>query len=149
MDHVELLIAPNPGEEPKPLRKVASGGELSRSLLAIKRAVAGLGTVGLYVFDEVDTGVGGAIAEAIGRKISSVASRHQVLCITHQPQIAAWGLRHLHVIKGVDAGRTFSRVTVLDATARVEELARMMGGAVITDTTRGAARELLDNAQGA
>ncbi|MFT4623246.1 MAG: DNA repair protein RecN (Recombination protein N) [Myxococcota bacterium] len=143
MDHVELLIAPNPGEEPKPLRKIASGGELSRSLLAIKRALAGLGDIGLYVFDEVDTGVGGAIAEAIGRKIASVATRHQVLCITHQPQIAAWGTRHLHVSKSVDDGRTFSSVAELTTEQRVEELARMLGGARISDTTRQAARELL------
>ncbi len=143
IDHVELLIAPNPGESPKPLRRVASGGELSRSLLAIKRAVSGLGTVGLYVFDEVDTGVGGAIAEAIGRKIASVSERHQVLCITHQPQIAAWGDRHLFVAKAVAEGRTFSHVSALDDEARVEELARMLGGATITETTRSAARELL------
>ncbi len=148
IDRVEFLIAPNPGEAPRPLARVASGGELSRALLALKRVLAGAGPVGLYVFDEVDTGVGGAIAEAIGRKIREVAGHHQVLCITHQPQIAAFGDTHLHVHKDVDAdGRTRSRVERLDADSRREELARMLSGATLTDAARDAASALLDQAR--
>jgi len=146
LDHAELLIAPNPGEPPRPLSKVASGGELSRALLAIKRVLAGLGPVGLYVFDEVDTGVGGAIAEAIAQKLAQVAGHHQVLCITHQAPIAAYGEAHFVVAKTVHHDRTFSRIERLPGDQRVEELARMLGGITITDTTRSAARELLDNA---
>jgi len=148
IDRVEFLIAPNPGESPRPLARVASGGELSRALLALKRVLAGAGPVGLYVFDEVDTGVGGAVAEAIGRKIREVAGHHQVLCITHQPQIAAFGDTHLHVHKAVsDDGRTRSRVQVLDAASRQEELARMLSGATLTDAARDAASALLDQAR--
>lgn len=146
LDHAELLIAPNPGEPPRPLSKVASGGELSRSLLAIKRVLAGLGPVGLYVFDEVDTGVGGAVAESIAIKLAEVASHHQVLCITHQAPIAAYGEAHYVVAKRVEGERTFSDIAPLGPEQRVEELARMLGGLVITDTTRQAARELLQAA---
>jgi DNA repair protein RecN (Recombination protein N) len=147
MDHVEFLIAPNRGDPPKPLQRIASGGELSRSLLAIKRVLSREGPSGLYVFDEVDTGVGGAIAEVIGRKLHDVASYHQVLCITHQPQIAVYGDRHFHVTKVREGDRTASRLTRLDETGRVEEIARMMGGVDITGVTRSAAAELLAQAR--
>lgn len=147
-DRAEFLIAPNPGESPRPLARVASGGELSRALLALKRVLVGVGPVALYVFDEVDTGVGGAVAEAIGRKIREVASHHQVLCITHQPQIAAFGDVHLHVRKGVDAdGRTRTQVDHLDEGERREELARMLSGATLTDAAREAAGALLEQAR--
>lgn len=147
-DRVEYLIATNRGEPPRPLAQVASGGELSRSLLAIKRVLAAAGPVGLYVFDEVDTGVGGAIADAIGRKLAEVAEHHQVLCITHLPQIAAQGDTHFHVRKavirdGTGEERTQSRIERLSLDQRVHEVARMLGGATVTDTTRAAARELL------
>jgi DNA repair protein RecN (Recombination protein N) len=145
-DHVEFLIAPNPGEDPRPLARVASGGELSRALLALKRVLASGGPVGLYVFDEVDTGVGGAVAEVIGQKLSDVAAHHQVLCITHAPQVAAYGARHLHVHKAVEGGRTFSRVRALSPDERVAELARMLGGIDVSPATRQAARDLLDAA---
>lgn len=146
LDHAELLIAPNPGEPPRPLSRVASGGELSRSLLAIKRVLAGIGPVGLYVFDEVDTGVGGAVAESIAIKLAEVSRHHQVLCITHQAPIAAYGDEHYVVAKHVEGERTYSDIRALDDGERVEELARMLGGLVITDTTREAARELLATA---
>jgi DNA repair protein RecN (Recombination protein N) len=145
-DQVELLIAPNPGEPPRPLARVASGGELSRSLLAIKRVLAGLGPVGLYVFDEVDTGVGGAVAEAIAQKMAEVGRHHQVLCITHQAAIAAYGDAHYVVSKRVEESRTYSSVERLRDPPhddRVEELARMLGGITITANTRATARELL------
>lgn len=141
-DRVEFLIAPNPGEAPRPLARVASGGELSRALLALKRVLAEGGPVGLYVFDEVDTGVGGAVAEVIGHKLADVAAHHQVLCITHAPQVGAFGNRHLHVHKVVEGGRTFSRVRALDAEERVHELARMLGGIDVSPATRQAARDL-------
>jgi len=144
IDKVELLIAPNPGEDPRPLRRIASGGELSRALLAVKRVLASKDAhAGLYVFDEVDAGVGGAVAEAIGRKIAEVARHHQVLCITHLPQIAAFADVHFHVEKREQKGRTVSVVRRLEAEERVEELARMMGGSKLTDTTRRAAEEML------
>ena len=145
-DHVEFLIAPNPGEEPRPLARVASGGELSRALLALKRVLAAGGPVGLYVFDEVDTGVGGAIAEVIGQKLADVAAHHQVLCITHAPQVAAYGDLHLHVDKRVEGGRTFSGVRTLDGEGRVSELGRMLGGIDVSAATRQAARDLLEAA---
>ena len=152
LDRVEIMIAPNPGEEPRPLRRIASGGELSRALLAVKRVLAGAvggGQRALYVFDEVDAGVGGAVAEAIGRKIADVARHHQVLCITHLPQIAAFADVHFAVAKREDAGRTVTEVRRLEGKTRIEELARMLGGSKITPTTRRAAEELLDNARGA
>lgn len=147
-DRVEYLIATNRGEPPRPLAQVASGGELSRSLLAVKRVLAAAGPVGLYVFDEVDSGVGGAIADAIGRKLVEVARHHQVLCITHLPQIAAQGKHHFHVQKAVveesdGEVRTHSRIRRLTVDERVDEVARMLGAATVTAATRAAARELL------
>ncbi len=146
IDRVEFLIASNPGEEPRPLRRVASGGELSRALLALKRVLAGLGPVGTYVFDEVDTGVGGAVADTIGRKLAEVGAHHQVLCITHLPQVAVFGATHLHVRKSVRDGRTASKVVRLEGEHRVEEIARMLGGATLTSAAREAAVALLGGA---
>jgi DNA repair protein RecN (Recombination protein N) len=147
LDRVELLIAPNKGEEVRPLRQIASGGELSRALLAIKRVLSGIGGASLYVFDEVDTGVGGGVAETIGRKLADVAAHHQVVCITHLAQIAAYGARHYHVRKEVVDERTRSRIVHLRDEARLEELARMVGGLRITEHTRRAARDLLQEAR--
>lgn len=146
MDRVELLIAPNRGEPPRPLVRIASGGELSRSLLAIKRVLAADGPAGLYVFDEVDSGVGGAVAEVIGQKLAEVARHRQVLCITHLPQIAAYADRHMHIRKRSDGDRTRSEAITLDDDARIEELARMMGGIELTGSTRQAAAELIAQA---
>lgn len=152
IDRVEIMIAPNPGEDPRPLRRIASGGELSRALLAIKRVLASprspelavsAAPAGLYVFDEVDSGVGGAVAEAIGKKIADVGKHHQVLCITHLPQIAAFADVHFAVSKHEDGGRTVSDVKKLEGKHRIEELARMLGGATITATTRKMAEEML------
>ena len=146
IDRAEFLIAPNKGEPARPLRRIASGGELSRSMLAIKRVLAGLAPAGLYVFDEVDSGVGGAVAEVIGRKLVEVSRHHQVLCITHLPQIAVFGGTHFRVAKRVDGDRTFSMVTALTAEQRLEEVARMVGGVKITQRTRDAAAEMLNSA---
>jgi DNA repair protein RecN (Recombination protein N) len=145
IDRVEFLIAPNKGEEPRPLRRIASGGELSRALLAIKRVLAKSGPAGLYVFDEVDTGTSGAIAEVIGRKMADVARHHQVLAITHLPQIAALADAHLVVAKrATDSDRTQVSVKRLRADERVTEIARMIGGVTVGQAAKKAARELLD-----
>jgi DNA repair protein RecN (Recombination protein N) len=146
IDHAELLIAPNRGEEAKPLRKIASGGELSRAMLAIKRVLAGLGPASLYVFDEVDAGVGGAVAAVIGRKIHEVAQHSQVLCITHLPQISAYADAHYRVHKEVVGKRTKSDIRLLSDQERLEEIARMLGGVKVTDQARAAAQELIRSA---
>lgn len=143
IDRVEFLIAPNKGEDPRPLRKIASGGELSRALLALKRVLAEKGPAGLYVFDEVDAGVSGAIAEVIGRAIADVARHRQVLCITHLPQIAALADAHYVVGKHEVKGRTTSSVRKLSDQERVAEIARMIGGVRVGDAARRAAVELL------
>ena len=143
IDRVEFLIAPNRGEEPRPLRRIASGGELSRALLALKRVLADQGPAGTYVFDEVDAGVGGAVAEVIGRSIADIARHRQVLCITHLPQIAALADAHFVVDKTESRGRTSTTVKRLEQSERVEEIARMIGGIKVGDATRRAAAELL------
>lgn len=142
-DTVEFLIAPNAGEEPKPMAKIASGGELSRIMLAFKSVIVGRDSVETYVFDEVDTGIGGQTADVVGSKIRRTADSHQVLCITHLPQIASRSDHHYLVEKLLDDGRTRSRIRPLEEEERVEELARMLGGTRVTAKTRDAARELL------
>jgi DNA repair protein RecN (Recombination protein N) len=147
IDRVEFLIATNPGETPRPLSKIASGGELSRAMLALKRVLAGLGPGGLYVFDEVDSGVGGAVAEVIGRKIREVSKHHQVICITHLAQIAVYADAHFRVQKAIEKGRTRSEIVRLTAEEEREEIARMLGGIEISKETRAAAREMLKSAR--
>jgi DNA repair protein RecN (Recombination protein N) len=143
LERVEFLLAPNRGEEARPLSRIASGGELSRAMLAIKCVLADLGPAGMYVFDEVDSGVGGGMAEIIGRKIRSVAQHRQVLCVTHLPQIAVFADHHFKVEKVVRGERTLSTVRRLTRKEQQEEIARMLGGLRITAKTRAAARELL------
>jgi DNA repair protein RecN (Recombination protein N) len=142
-DRVEFLIALNQGEGAHPLRMVASGGELSRLMLAIKRALAGVGPVGTYVFDEVDSGIGGAVAASVGRKLQEVAKHHQVICITHLPQIAGMADEHLFVSKKEIGGRTATHIVKLEKQERVEELARMISGEKVSPKTMAAARELI------
>jgi DNA repair protein RecN (Recombination protein N) len=143
LERVEFLLAPNRGEEARPLSRIASGGELSRAMLAIKCVLADLGPAGMYVFDEVDSGVGGGMAEIIGRKIRNVAQHRQVLCVTHLPQIAVFADQHFKVEKVVRGERTLSSVRRLTRKEQQEEIARMLGGLRITAKTRAAARELL------
>jgi DNA repair protein RecN (Recombination protein N) len=143
IDRVEFLIAPNKGIDPRPLRKIASGGELSRSLLALKRVLADSGPAGLYVFDEVDAGVGGAIAEKIGRAMADVARHRQVLAITHLAPIAAAADTHFVVDKHEAAGVTKSRVVRVAGAERTAEVARMLSGSKVTRSALGAAEELL------
>jgi DNA repair protein RecN (Recombination protein N) len=147
IDRVEFLIAPNRGEDPRPLRKIASGGELSRALLALKRVLSDQGPVGTFVFDEVDAGVGGAIAEVIGRSIADIARHRQVICITHLPQIAALADAHFVVDKHEARGRTSTSVRKLEASERVEEIARMIGGIRVGEAARKAAAEMLSTAR--
>lgn len=141
-DSIELLISTNPGEPLKPLRKIASGGELSRIMLAIKKVIGGEEEKAL-IFDEVDAGIGGRIADMVGKRLKDLSVKHQILCITHLPQIAAYGDRHFVVEKKVTSGRTWTAIRELNAEERVEELARMLGGAMITDITLKRAREML------
>jgi len=143
LETAEFLLSPNPGEDLKPLARIASGGELSRILLALK-SVASLDARGkTLVFDEVDAGIGGAVAEAVGRKLRSIAERHQVLCVTHLPQIAALADRHYVVRKRADRGRTVTEVEELGPEERIEEVARMLGGETISDVARRHAREMI------
>jgi DNA repair protein RecN (Recombination protein N) len=147
LDRVEFLFTANPGEPLAPLRKVASGGELSRVLLALKGALAAEDRVATYVFDEVDAGVGGAVAEAIGRRLARAAAQHQVLCVTHLPQIAAFADAHYRVDKIEKKGRTLTQVVKLDEAGRVDELARMLGGAKVGASARDHAAALLEQAR--
>ena len=148
LDAVELSFSANVGEPLAPLTRVASGGKLSRVLLAIKGVLSTGDSVATYVFDEVDAGVGGAVAEAIGRRLTKAADGHQVLCITHLPQIAAFADRHFRVEKTTENGRTLTRVRRLSEEESVEEIARMLGGATITDSARRHARALREQARG-
>jgi len=141
-DEVEFLFAPNPGEGAKPLARIASGGELSRIMLGLKQLLPER-DVPTLVFDEVDSGVGGKTAASVGERLAAVARGQQVLCITHLPAVAACATHHLTVGKVIADGRTTTRVTVLDGAGRVEEIARMLGGREVTDTTRAHARELI------
>lgn len=147
IDRIEFHLSANPGEIPKPLQRVASGGELSRVILAMKHVLARAGSVGTMVFDEVDSGIGGATAEIVGKKIKDVAGRHQVLCITHLPQIACFGDRHYLVTKTIAGDRTLTTVQALSEEERIEEITRMLSGLEMTDTTRRHAREMLMMAQ--
>ena len=142
-DAVRFLIATNPGQDLGSLARVASGGELSRLMLALKVVMAAGSPVPTLVFDEVDAGIGGATAASVGERLARVASGVQVLVVTHSPQVAARGTAHLRVAKATAAGRTATLVAALDAAARQEEIARMLAGETITEAARAAAAELL------
>ena len=142
-ERVDFLVSANAGQPPRPLRKVASGGELSRISLAIEVATLGLDAVPTMVFDEVDSGIGGAVAAAVGTKLRALGAPRQVLCVTHQPQVAASGHAQYRVSKAAADGMTQSSVALLDDEGRVDEIARMLGGAEVTDEARAAAKRLL------
>jgi len=144
-DRVEFLIAPNPGEPLKPLRAIASGGEISRVMLALKTVLARQDRVRLLVFDEVDSGVGGATARAVGRKLSEIGRSRQVLCVTHLPQVACFAQGHYEVTKRTSAGRSEARAAKLDGEQRLLALARMLGGRKVTEAGRRHAQELLES----
>jgi DNA repair protein RecN (Recombination protein N) len=143
---VEFLIAPNPGEAMRPLAKIASGGELSRIMLSIKALCGGGENGKTLVFDEIDTGIGGRVAEIVGKRLRDISVQNQVLCVTHLPQIAAYARNHISVRKESAGARTETQVERLEEAKRVEELARMLGGEVITDMARRHAKEMLANA---
>lgn len=143
IDNATFLIAPNVGEALKPMASIASGGELSRIVLALKAILAEKGSVETVVFDEVDAGIGGSVAEAVGRKLSKLARYHQIICITHLPQIAKFGDNHFRITKKVSHGRTTTSINPLNEKDRIKEIARMLGGMEITKTTLEHAREML------
>ena len=146
-DRVEFLLSSNPGEPPRPLGRVASGGELSRIMLALKTVLAEMDQVPVLVFDEVDTGVGGAVAAAMGTRLRKLGSFHQVFCITHLPQVASQAEHHLLVEKGQESQRTSTSVRVLTGIGQEEEIARMLGGLTITKKVRETAAELIAGAK--
>ena len=142
-DELEFYLSTNVGEDLLPLNRIASGGELSRIVLAMKKALAGTGAVGTVVFDEVDSGIGGAVAEVVGKKLQDVSRHHQVICITHLPQIACFGDTHFLVSKSVEGERTNAAVDLLSEEDRLDEIARMLSGIEITEKTREHASEML------
>lgn len=148
LERLEFLVSANPGQPLRPLAKVASGGELSRISLAIQVATAECGSVPTLVFDEVDVGIGGGIAEIVGQLLRRLGESRQVLCVTHLPQVAAQAHQQLLVRKQSTGGQTYTRIETLDQEARVEEIARMLGGTQITERTRDHASEMLERGAG-
>ena len=146
VDEVEFLLSANTGSEPRPLGKGASGGELSRVMLALEVALAGTSPVPTFVFDEVDSGVGGKAAVEVGRRLAALAATAQVLVVTHLPQVAAFADRHVVVEKAGDGSVTTSGLTALDAAGRERELSRMFAGMEESETALAHARELLQSA---
>ncbi len=142
-DQIEFLVAMNPGQAAAPLGKVASGGELARTSLAIQVVCLNQSPVPVLLFDEVDVGIGGGVAEVVGRRLQELSAGYQVFCVTHQPQVAALADTHFAVSKAIDAGQTYARIDKLPQDRRVEELARMLGGVKITAQTRSHAQEML------
>jgi DNA repair protein RecN (Recombination protein N) len=142
-DRIEFMLSPNIGEELKPLSKIASGGELSRIMLALKTILARQGSVETVIFDEVDSGIGGATAEVVGEKLWALAQYHQILCITHLPQIASKGEAHFLVEKRIEKNRTNTIISELDPGGRIKEIARLLGGRVISEQAIAHAREML------
>lgn len=147
-DRVEFLFSPNVGEPPRPLARVASGGEMSRIMLALKVILARVDNVPTLVFDEVDTGISGRTAQAVAEKLAAIARDRQVLCVTHLPQVAAMADRHFQITKDVVGERTFTRVAALDEEGRTLEVARMIGGTALTQLTLDHAREMVRAAAG-
>jgi len=148
LDLVEFLISPNPGEPPKPLRKIASGGELSRIMLALKSVAQERDESSTLIFDEIDAGIGGKTAEFVAQKLKALSARHQVLCITHLPQIASFAAHHFTITKRTENNRTFTSVRKLGFEQRVEELARLMSGSLVNETSLAGARDMLKHNAG-
>jgi DNA repair protein RecN (Recombination protein N) len=144
LEQIEFLVAGHAGSTPRSLAKVASGGELARISLAISVITSKASFTPTLIFDEVDAGIGGAVAETVGKLLRQLGESHQILCVTHLPQVAAQGNSHLKVSKSQAGDKTLSQVSPLARSERVEEVARMLGGTTITDTTRRHARELLE-----
>lgn len=147
-DDIRLDFSANPGQPPRPLAKIASGGELSRISLAIQVAATGSRQVPVMIFDEVDSGVGGGVAQMVGERLRQLAEQRQILCVTHLPQVAAQGHHQMRISKQVDSGQTRTQVEALDEAQREQELARMLGGVEITERSRAHAREMLEQVNG-
>ncbi len=143
-DDIRFLISTNPGERPKPIERVVSGGEISRIMLALRTVLADIDRTPILVFDEIDAGIGGAVAEAVGQRLKRLAKGRQVICVTHLPQIASQADVHTVIAKGVREGRSTVRANRVEGPRREEEIARMLGGIRITETTRRHAREMLN-----
>jgi DNA repair protein RecN (Recombination protein N) len=143
IDEAEFFVSPNPGEDLRPLARIVSGGELSRVMLALKTLAAGDAPGKTLIFDEVDAGIGGRVADVVGARLRALGERFQVLCITHLPQIAAHGTTQFRIEKTVRDRRTVTSVAPLDPVGRVDEIGRMIGGASLTEQVRASARELL------
>lgn len=147
IDEIEFMISPNPGEDLKPLAKIASGGELSRIMLAFKKIIAEIDKVDTLIFDEVDSGVGGKTAQKMAEKLAVIGSKRQVICITHLPQIASMGDNHFYINKTAKNGKTYTNINKLDGEEKPKELARMLGGVKMTDTTLEHAEEMIKLAE--
>ena len=145
MDNVEILIAANPGEPPKPLAKIASGGEMSRIMLAFKNVISSCDNIPTLIFDEIDSGISGITASIVGKKLKEIAKHHQIICITHLPQIAACGDSNYRIYKETDDNKTYTNIQKLSENGRIEEIARLLGGSTVTETTLASARELIAN----
>jgi len=148
LEQIEFLVSGHAGSTPRPLAKIASGGELSRISLAIQAVTSRIAAVPTLVFDEVDAGIGGGVAEIVGRMLRELGSKHQVMCVTHLPQVAAAAEHQWQVSKVATGKSVTSSVAALDRGGRVEEIARMLGGVKITETTRKHAAELLKTVAG-
>lgn len=146
-DRIEFMFSANPGEVPKPLAKIISGGEMSRVMLALKTVLSNVDRIETVIFDEIDTGIGGGAAQSVAEKMAQIACNKQVLCITHLPQIACMADKHFFICKKVEGDRTYTEVTALDIQEQKAEIARMLGGMYLTDTTLKHAAEMLDLAK--
>ena len=146
-DIVEFMITTNKGESLKPLSKIASGGEMSRIMLAFKKIIGDYDEIPTMIFDEIDSGISGIAASIVGRKLKEIAQNHQIICITHLPQIAAFGEHNYRIEKKSDDKMTFTTVTPLSQEGKTDEIARLLGGANITDTTLQSARELIASSE--
>ncbi len=145
MDDVEILIATNRGEPMKPLAKIASGGEMSRIMLAFKNVIGSCDNIPTLIFDEIDSGISGITASVVGKKLKEIAEHHQIICITHLPQIAACGDSNYRIYKETDDNKTYTNIQKLSDEGRIEEIARLLGGSTVTETTLASARELIAN----
>jgi DNA repair protein RecN (Recombination protein N) len=146
-DQLELTLAANPGEPARPLRKVASGGELSRTMLALKTVLAGHDTLGTLVFDEIDANVGGRLGDVLGQKLAALGQTHQVICVTHLPQVASYARHHWTIRKSRRGSRTVTQIQALEEAQRLEELASMLRGESRGETTRQEAAAMLEAAR--
>ena len=145
MDDVEILIATNRGEPVKPLAKIASGGEISRIMLAFKNVIGSCDNIPTLIFDEIDSGISGITASIVGKKLKEIAKHHQIICITHLPQIAACGHSNYRIYKETDGEKTYTKIQKLSDEGRIKEIARLLGGSTVTETTLAGARELIAN----